>query len=102
LIEASAAAEALFLEGSMVRITISERDSFGAERMISTRTFDVESKKRLTQGRARKILTREHPELGSLILLVKRGPGFVAIKATLPTEKCSFHFIWRDYYIADE
>jgi hypothetical protein len=86
----------------MVRITISERDSFGAERMISTRTFDVESKKRLTQGRASKILAREHPELGSPVLLGKRGAGFLASKATKPTEKCSFHFVWRDYYIADE
>jgi hypothetical protein len=85
----------------MIEITITERDSFGNEKLIARRRCEVESKKQLTQQRAKKILAREYSELGSFIPLVKRGAGFITSKALQPSAKCPYHFVWRDYYIVE-
>jgi hypothetical protein len=85
----------------MVKITITERGPSGKERLISTRSVAVESKKQLTRQRACKILAREHPELG-IPMVINQGPGFWTTKAMQPSEKCAYHFSWRDYYIAEE
>jgi hypothetical protein len=86
----------------MIRITITDRDPSGNEKLVSIRSFETESQKRLTRGRASRVLKREHPELGFYVGLIDRGSGFVTTKALEPNAKCSYHFIWREYFITEE
>ena len=86
---------------SMIEIIITDRDSFGSEKLIEKRRLEVESKKQLTQQRARKILARECAELGSVFPLIRSESGFITSRALQPSAKCHYHFVWRDYYIAE-
>jgi hypothetical protein len=86
---------------SMIEITITERDSFGSEKLIAKRRLEADSEKQLTQKRARKILAREYAELGSFFPLVRSGSGFVTSRALQPSANGHYHFVWRDYYIAE-
>jgi hypothetical protein len=87
----------------VVTITITERGPVNNEEVfVSSRSIELDSKKQLTKGRAAKILAREHPELGPRPILVHSGSSWVATEAVEPSEKCSYHFIWRHYRIAEE
>ena len=86
--------------GQTVRITISEGRSWSEQEFVSSRRFEVESKKQLTKARAKKILAWEQPELGSFIHLVGFANGWVATEAIERNEKCHYHYTWRHYYIA--
>jgi hypothetical protein len=86
-----------------VEITVKEigpRD----ERTVEVRRVTTESQKRLTAHSATRLLRREFPELPVLISasksVVKKGE-FFAVHSVRPSEKCRFHYLWRQYYLIE-
>ena len=85
-----------------VRVTVTEQIGSGTapESTVTDRLIQTESHKRLTGKRAAAILAREFPELRNpIVIKTERGwRGSVAVKST---EKCSYRFVWRHYYVSN-
>jgi len=86
-----------------VRITVKEvgpRD----ERTLEVRRVTTDSHKRLTAHSATKLLRREFPELPAIVSASKsvsvKGE-FFAMHSVRPSEKCRFHYFWRQYYLTE-
>jgi len=86
-----------------VTITVKEvgpRD----ERMLEVRRVTTDSHKRLTAHSATKLLRREFPELPVIVSASKsvRATGeFFAMHSVRPSEKCRFHYFWRQYFVVE-
>ena len=86
-----------------VQITVKEvgpRD----QRVLEVRRGTTESHKRLTAHSATKLLRREFPELPTTASASKsvsaKGELF-AMHSLRPSEKCRFHYLWRQYYLVE-
>ena len=89
-----------------VKIRVVEQDTRG-EHEVEVRTVTTESGRRLTAKVATKILRREFPDIAHqttfTALKSKTEQGtFWAMHSVRPTEKCSFHYIWRRYYLCED
>ena len=62
--------------------------------LVRSIAVPTESSKRMTAGRARRVLSRTLPEY-SEPLLHRVADGWEAMRAVEPTEKCSYHYIWE-------
>ena len=86
-----------------VTITVKEvgpRD----ERTLEVRRVTTDSPKRLIARSATKLLRREFPELPVIVSASKsvRTKGeFFAMHSVRPSEKCRFHYFWRQYYVVE-
>jgi len=86
-----------------VQITLKEvgpRD----ERVLEVRRVTPESHKRLTAHSATRLLRREFPELpvtASASKSVSAQGEFFAMHSARPSEKCRFHYLWRQYYLLE-
>jgi len=86
-----------------VQITVKEVDP-REERMIEVRRTTTDSHKRLTAHSATRLLRREFPELPALISAsksVERKGEYFAMHSLKPSEKCGFHYVWRQYYLIE-
>ena len=85
-----------------VTITVKEvgpRD----ERTLVVRRVTTDSHKRLTAHSATKLLRREFPELPKIVASksVRVKGEFFAMHSVRPSEKCRFHYFWRQYYLKE-
>jgi hypothetical protein len=86
-----------------VTITVKEggpRD----ECTLEVRRVTTDSHKRLTAHSATRLLRREFPELPAIVSASKsvRVKGeFFAMHSARPSEKCRFHYFWRQYYLKE-
>ena len=74
------------------------------KRVVEVRRVTAESHKRLTAHAATRILRREFPDFPKCHTAskVKDQTGvFHAMHSLTQTEKCSFHYNWRHYYLAE-
>lgn len=74
------------------------------ERTVEIRRVITESHKRLTANVATRILRREFPDFPKLTSAGKSTEKgvFCAMHSLKPTAKCSFHYTWRHYYLAED
>ena len=90
----------------MVRIRVVEQDTRG-EHDVEVRTVTSDSGRRLTANVATRILRREFQDVARqtrfTALKSKTEKGtFWAMHSVRPTEKCSFHYLWRRYYLSED
>ena len=74
------------------------------ERTVEVRRVTTESHKRLTAHAATRILRREFPdfpEITSASKSVSERGVFFAMHSLRPTEKCNFHYTWKQYYLSE-
>lgn len=75
-----------------------------ARRTIEVRRVTTKSDKRLTAHAATRILRREFPDFPKMQSASKSrigSGGFSAFHSLKPTEKCSFHYYWKHYYLTE-
>jgi len=87
-----------------ITITVREKAMRG-DHTVEVRRVSTQSAGRLTATRASKILRSEFPELPRTISAsksVEQKGVFFAMHAVSPTEKCKFHYVWREYYLAED
>jgi hypothetical protein len=87
-----------------VTITIKESD-FHEERLVEVRHVTTESHKRLNALSATRLLRREIPNLPQSANASKYREEkgvFHAMHHATPSEKCSFHYTWRHYYLKED
>lgn len=85
-----------------VRVLVTEQSGGGdaPETVVCDRTIETESHKQLTAKRAILLLARNFPELKHAGV-IKTERGWRATRSVKPTEKCSFHYVWQHYYVAE-
>ena len=86
-----------------VQIRVTETGANG-EHELEIRCVVTESHKRLTAHAATRILRREFPQIPHLTASKSKvlGKGvFSASHSVEPSEKCHFHYIFRNYYITE-
>jgi hypothetical protein len=74
------------------------------EHTLEIRRITTDSHKRLTAHSATKLLRREFPELPGIVTASKsvRVKGeFFAMHSVRPSEKCRFHYFWKQYYLKE-
>ena len=77
-----------------IRVTDKRNES---ETLVETRFVEVETDRRLTGAIARRVLRREFPELGEMVIVSRKDNGWTAMRTLRPTEHCDYHFVWRHY-----
>ena len=87
-----------------VVITIVEEVGSREKRTVEVRRVTTESHKHLTAHAATRILRREFPDCPKVLTASKSTLGrrvFHAMHSLTPTERCSFHYNWRHYYLTE-
>ncbi|HWW14506.1 MAG TPA: hypothetical protein VN310_07580 [Candidatus Dormibacteraeota bacterium] len=89
-----------------MKVTITVKEvSPREERTLEVRRVTTESHKRLTAHSATRVLRREFPDLPATMSASKSVTGkgeFLAMHSLQPTEKCSFHYTWKHYYVNED
>lgn len=87
----------------IVVITVEEVGS-REKRTVEVRRVTTESHKRLTAHAATRLSRREFPDSPKVLTASKSKLGkgvFHAMHSLTPTERCSFHYNWRHYYLTE-
>ena len=72
-----------------------ENKSKREKKLVRRMVVESESDKRMTAGRAAKIIARHFPEHGDPLIVIRVEDGWWSRRAIKPTEKCSFHYHWE-------
>jgi len=63
--------------------------------LVRSIVVQTASSKRMTAGRARRVLSRTLPEYSFPLLLHRVEGGWEASRTVEPTKKCSYHYLWE-------
>jgi hypothetical protein len=72
------------------------------KKLVRRMVVESESGKRLTAGRAAKIIARHFPEHGNPLIVIKVDEGWWSSRTIRPTEKCSYHYHWEHVIVHKE
>jgi hypothetical protein len=89
--------------GLSVSIRVYEQIGSGTapEQLVEDRLIDTLSEKPLNATRAKKILRQAYPAVWpTRVGVVPTERGWCASESARPTEKCSYHYVWRKYYVS--
>ena len=94
----------------MARIVFKLYEQNSAEKskptLILVRQIETDSAKQLTGKRAAQLVARHFPEFkisrNLPISVIKFCDGWRASRASEPTSKCSYHFVWHFLVVTEE